>query len=69
LAREAEHRAVASVRGAASDFTEDLCSADRCASNRNGLWVYRDAVHLSVDGALTLTGRFRQLLVDHAAQP
>jgi peptidoglycan/LPS O-acetylase OafA/YrhL len=70
LAREAEHRAVASVRGAASaDFTEDLCSADRCDSNRNGLWMYRDAVHLSVDGALTLTGRFRQLLVDHAAQP
>jgi peptidoglycan/LPS O-acetylase OafA/YrhL len=70
MARDAEHRAVASVRGAASaDFTEDLCPADWCASNRNGLWVYRDANHLTVDGALTLTGRFRQLLVDHAAQP
>jgi peptidoglycan/LPS O-acetylase OafA/YrhL len=70
LAREAEHRAVASVPGAASaDFTEDLCSADSCAANRNGLWMYRDATHLSVGGALTLTGRFRQLLVDHAAQP
>ena len=70
LARDAERRAVASVPGAASaDLTEDLCSADTCATNRNGLWVYRDATHLSVGGALTLTGRFRQLLVDHAAQP
>jgi hypothetical protein len=70
LAREAERRAVASVPGAASeDFTEDLCSADLCVTNRNGLWVYRDATHLTVDGAFTLTGRFRQLIVDHAAQP
>ena len=70
LAREAQRRAVASVPGAASaDFTEDLCSTDLCVTNSNGLWVYRDATHLSVGGALTLTGRFRQLIVDHAARP
>jgi hypothetical protein len=70
LARDAERRAVASVPGAASaDFTDDLCAADVCATNRDGLWVYRDATHLSVGGALTLTDRFRQLVVDHAARP
>jgi len=68
LAREAENRAIARVPGAASaDFTNDLCSAESCAAERNGLWLYRDATHLSIDGALTLTDRFKLLIADHAA--
>jgi peptidoglycan/LPS O-acetylase OafA/YrhL len=67
LAREAENRAVAKVTRAASvDFTDDVCSPELCATQRNGVWMYRDATHLSVDGALMLTDRFRQLIDRHA---
>jgi hypothetical protein len=69
LARDAEHRAVARVPGSAEvDFTDDLCSAEVCTTQRDGLWMYRDATHLSVKGALTLTDRFRELIVDHVAR-
>jgi peptidoglycan/LPS O-acetylase OafA/YrhL len=68
LARAAEDRAVSSVPGAvAADFTEDLCSAYLCRSDRDGVWLYRDATHLSVDGALALVERFRQLIRSHAS--
>jgi hypothetical protein len=70
LARTAEQEAVARVpAGAASaaDFTDALCSVTSCTTSRHGVWMYRDGAHLSVDGALTLTGRFRQLISAHAA--
>jgi peptidoglycan/LPS O-acetylase OafA/YrhL len=67
-ARDAENRAVADVPGStAVDFTDVLCSAVACVTDRDGRWLYRDAAHLSVDGALTLTDQFRQLITDHAA--
>jgi peptidoglycan/LPS O-acetylase OafA/YrhL len=70
LARDAENRAVAGQDGATTiDFTEDLCSAESCASKRDGVALYRDGTHLSVDGALTLTDRFRQLIRDETVHP
>jgi lysophospholipase L1-like esterase len=66
-ARQAEKRAAARVPGVATaDFTGDLCSATACVSDRDGRSLYRDATHLSADGALTLVGRFRELIRDHA---
>jgi peptidoglycan/LPS O-acetylase OafA/YrhL len=66
-AREAEKRAVARVPGVATvDFTDDLCSETACVTDRDGRWFYRDATHLSVDGALTLADRFRTLIREHA---
>jgi peptidoglycan/LPS O-acetylase OafA/YrhL len=58
-AREVERRAVASVSNAALiDFEDEICNARRCETSRSGTILYRDADHLSVDGALTLTDRF-----------
>ena len=58
-AREAERRAVDGTRNARSvDFTEDLCLPDRCESEREGQWLYRDATHLTLGGATGLTRRF-----------
>ncbi len=51
---------------AALDFTDTLCSPKRCATNRHNLWLYKDGRHLSVPGALTLTGRFRAAIRAHA---
>ena len=51
---------------AAIDFTEALCSPKRCATNRQNLWLYKDGRHLSVPGALTLTGGFRDAIRLHA---
>jgi len=66
-AREAEKVAVGKVPGATSaDFTDDLCAADVCATTRDGRWLYMDGDHISVEGARTLTDRFRQLIDDHA---
>jgi peptidoglycan/LPS O-acetylase OafA/YrhL len=69
-ARQAEKRAAARVAGVATaDFTGDLCSATTCVTDRDGRSLYRDATHLSADGALTLVGRFRALIRDHARLP
>ncbi len=61
-AREAERRAVAGSPNARSvDFTEDLCSVDRCVSDEpEGKWLYRDATHLTLGGATSLTNRFAE---------
>lgn len=64
-AREAERRATIDVPAATTvDFTEDICSAATCSSEHDDLVLYNDAIHLSVDGALTLTERFRELIDD-----
>jgi len=47
----------------------DQIAADCGVSDRDGLWLYVDAGHLSGDGALTLTDQFRQLIGDRAASP
>ena len=50
----------------AIDFTGALCSPKQCATNRENRWIYKDGRHLSVPGALTLTGRFRTAIRAHA---
>jgi hypothetical protein len=70
FAREAEDQAVAQVPlASAVDFTQEICSPDRCSAERDGVWMYRDATHLSVQGALSLTDEFRTLIADHVREP
>jgi peptidoglycan/LPS O-acetylase OafA/YrhL len=63
LAAAAEEQAIAASTGVRGvDFTGDLCSATACSTKRGSLWLYRDSNHLSIGGALSLTGHFKQLL-------
>ena len=48
------------------DFENTVCGSDRCSSNQARGFMYRDSTHLSVDGALTLTGRFYEAIAAHA---
>lgn len=48
------------------NFEDNLCGHDRCYARRNGLILYRDAEHLSVLGAETLTGAFTTEVLPHA---
>jgi len=67
-ARDAENRAIEQAPGSSSvDFTDFLCSAYSCSSDRAELPVYLDGDHLSVDGALTLTDQFHELIAAQAA--
>lgn len=66
-ARDAEDQAIAHVPGVVSDdLTNELCSTEACDTDRYVPWLYRDATHLSVAGALYLTDRFRKLITAHA---
>ncbi len=61
----ANRRAVARVPSASLvDFTDKLCSPTQCASQRRGLWLYKDESHLSVVGAATLGPA-----IDHRIMP
>jgi hypothetical protein len=63
----AENRAVAGARSAwTMDFENTVCGSHRCSSNQARGFMYRDSTHLSVDGALTLTGRFYAAIAAHA---
>ncbi len=42
----------------AIDLENQLCDTSRCHSANGTTLMYRDTDHLSVDGALTLTGAF-----------
>jgi peptidoglycan/LPS O-acetylase OafA/YrhL len=44
------------------DFTNDLCTRGSCSTNRGNDWIYRDAAHLSVGGALGLSDHFVALI-------
>lgn len=48
------------------DFENQLCEKNRCSTVKNGVSLYRDSRHLSVDGALTLTAKFRHAITAHA---
>jgi hypothetical protein len=62
-ALQAENAAVAATpKAVAVDFSSALCNTTTCSTNRGRLFLYRDAAHLGVDGALTLTARFEQLV-------
>jgi len=57
-----ERRSVASASHSISvDFENALCSS-RCSAMRGHLTLYRNALHLSVDGAKTLTPEFRGVI-------
>jgi peptidoglycan/LPS O-acetylase OafA/YrhL len=63
----AENLAVAGAQSAwTMDFENTVCGSDRCSSNQGRGFMYRDSTHLSVDGALTLTGRFYDAIAAHA---
>jgi hypothetical protein len=51
------------------DLNDDLCSRSNCTTMRNGALLYRDDEHLSVQGALTLTGRFTRIVAANARAP
>jgi hypothetical protein len=54
-----ENRSIASASAAwAIGFENELCDKRVCRTSRSGVAMYRNADHLSVAGALTLTGRF-----------
>lgn len=48
------------------DFENQLCEKQRCTTVKKGVSLYRDSRHLSVDGALTLTGTFQRAIARHA---
>ena len=48
------------------NFENQLCGKSRCSSSRNGITLYRDSRHLSVDGALYLTPTIQRAIVAHA---
>jgi len=57
-----ESRAAASVPGASTLSVEDEICDTRCSSTRGGTLMYRNAAHLSVDGALRLTPLFERTI-------
>jgi peptidoglycan/LPS O-acetylase OafA/YrhL len=63
----AERQAIdATTNTSAVDLTEKFCNALVCTTRHDGVDDYRDADHLSIAGALTLTGRFRTAIADRA---
>jgi peptidoglycan/LPS O-acetylase OafA/YrhL len=62
----AERAAVAAAHDAAAiDFEGVLCTRARCSSTHGGTVLYRNGSHLSVEGALALTPRFRAVIAAH----
>jgi hypothetical protein len=50
----------------AISLNHDLCSRTRCSTMRHGIYLYREDEHISVPGAITLTGRFQKLIAANA---
>lgn len=62
-ARSTETGAAAQVPAVlTTDLTNDICAENQCTTNRYIPWLYRDATHLSIDGALLLTDHLRNLI-------
>jgi len=57
-----ESRAVAAAGAVGVDFTTELCDPERCPTKRGDVWLYKDSAHLSVQGAVSLTARFEDLI-------
>jgi hypothetical protein len=67
LAVRTDKAAVRGVKGVSLlDFENQLCEKNRCSTVKNGVSLYRDSRHLSVDGALTLTGTVQRAITAHA---
>lgn len=62
-AKAVENGVARRVHGVSTvDFTDDICTDLGCATDRFLPWLYRDATHLSVDGALRRTDYFKGLI-------
>lgn len=62
----AERAAARAEPGAAAiDFESVLCTSARCSSTQGGTVMYRNGSHLSVEGAVALTSRFRAVIAAH----
>jgi hypothetical protein len=62
-----ENQEVAAVpKTWALSFENEICGKASCSSMRDGVVQYRDSQHLSVDGALMLTGVFYRAIALHA---
>lgn len=69
-ARWAELQAVAGEElSAVLDLNGQFCDAQRCATNVNGEWLYRDGNHISVAGALALSDEFSAAIRRYAPPP
>lgn len=44
------------------DIIDDLCTPTECSTLHNDVWTYRNGTHLSVEGALSLTDRFTEVI-------
>ncbi|MCU1372082.1 MAG: acyltransferase [Ilumatobacteraceae bacterium] len=67
LARTAEEQAVDGLDASTTLATEDvLCTETTCATSRDDLRLYRDSIHLSVDGAELLTPLFARAIEEQA---
>jgi hypothetical protein len=68
LATAAEDRAAKTETLASTvDLEPTLCPARVCRTVHDGIQMYRDDYHLSIEGALTLTPTFTRLIRGHAA--
>ena len=66
-AKQAEREAALAVPDDSTiDFEDAICLGDRCSTSRGGTILYRDADHLSVDGALALTDDFYRAILARA---
>jgi peptidoglycan/LPS O-acetylase OafA/YrhL len=69
LAVGAQDRAVAgSPLAATLDLIDEICSPTRCSTERRGTPTYRDAIHLTVDGARRLTGSFERSMAQRLGE-
>jgi peptidoglycan/LPS O-acetylase OafA/YrhL len=65
-----ENRAIAFIPGtAAVNFEKILCPNGRCSAQRGSTFVYFDSDHLSIQGALLLSGCFDKLAALSARTP
>jgi hypothetical protein len=48
------------------DPNDLLCEDGRCSTSRGGQRLYRDAKHVSIDGALLFTPRFTEIIEERA---
>ena len=67
LAIQTENQAAAGVENVSVlSFENQLCGKKRCSTVKNGISLYRDSRHLSVDGAFTLMSEFKNAFDEYA---
>jgi hypothetical protein len=64
---ESEDAAIANNPGAWSlELADALCPLPTCSVTKDAVWIFRDGAHLSVPGSLTLAGKFKAAIEEHA---